>query len=302
MRPWTLPEALQYGRGVERTFLCPVHGDRRPSASVNIVKMQWICYTCGAHGSLTGEDALIEPDYEVIMAWFNEKMAEKRVFSDGWLSQYTAGDVHTYWLSRVGAAAARNFSLGWDYETDSGTYPLRNSGGEVLGVVRRPMTPGDGPKYLYPKGIDVGSLLFNYTPEASDVVVLVEGALDAIAMWNVGVTAFGIYGSRLGERQVTLINRIDPTYIVTAYDNDLAGFKAHRDTEDSFKDRMVERLRWPASWGKDVDEIGPEKLHRSIDSLASPVMTRIGSDACQAETPSSASSAQKSEQIKRKTS
>jgi DNA primase len=55
VRPLTLAEVLVYGQGIERSFLCPVHGDRRPSASVNVIKKQWVCYTCGAHGGLTGD-------------------------------------------------------------------------------------------------------------------------------------------------------------------------------------------------------------------------------------------------------
>lgn len=41
-----LPEP-RYG---EQTFKCPVHDDRRPSASVNRSKGLWHCHACGAGG------------------------------------------------------------------------------------------------------------------------------------------------------------------------------------------------------------------------------------------------------------
>ena len=268
MRALTLAEAVRYGRGVERAFLCPVHGDSRPSASVNIIKKKWYCYTCHAHGDLNGEALLAEPDYEQMSLWIDNMLAEGQIYPESWLAQYDAGPVHPYWLARVGEAAARAFRLGFDSESATYTYPLRDPRGRVLGIVRR--SRGDeGPKYKYPQGVDVGRLLFNYTPEARGAVILVEGALDAIALWNVGVDAFAIYGSRLSAEQVRLIDKVDPEYIYTCYDMDNAGWEAHRMTELAFKHRMVSRLTWPKAWGKDIDEIGETRRREVVNDLVS---------------------------------
>jgi DNA primase len=276
MRHFSLQEALVYGKGVERPFLCPVHGDSRPSASLNVVKQVWFCYSCGAHGKLTGEDALLEPDYEQMRIWFLEKMEESRVYSERWLDRWDAAGVHPYWDERVGSEAARRFRLGSDPDRNAVTYPLRRPDGAVLGVVRRNLSD-DGPKYLYPKGVDVGRLLFNYDGDRRSVVVLVEGALDAIALWNVGVTAFAIYGAVLGPEQIKLIDRVDPEVIVTAYDQDTAGWRAHYETERIFKHRLVERLTWRKGLGKDVDELGQENLKKSLTDLACADMLWVGS-------------------------
>ena len=97
VRPLTLAEVLMYGNGVERPFLCPVHGDRRPSASVNVIKRKWFCYTCGAHGGLTGEDALIEPDYEQMTAGSRTSWPRTRPTPRaGWCSTPRA-TMHPYW-------------------------------------------------------------------------------------------------------------------------------------------------------------------------------------------------------------
>lgn len=256
----TLSEAVTRGKGTERPFLCPVHGDSRPSASLNIIKQKWYCYTCGAHGSLTGEDALLEPDYLQLQLWFSQKMEENRVYPESWLARWDAGPVHPYWRDRCGDAAARHFRLGFDAGRDAVTYPMRGAAGEVLGIVRRSLGSDDGPKYRYPKGIDVGHYLFNYSSEHRRAVVLVEGAMDAVALWNVGVEAFAIYGSQLSDAQITLIDRVDPEYVFTAFDNDKAGWRAHYQVAEAMAHRFVRRLSWPASWGKDVDEIGPKKL------------------------------------------
>lgn len=266
MRSWTLPEAVAYGHGIERSFLCPVHGDSRPSASLNILKKVWYCYSCGARGTLTGENALIEPDYEQLRRWFEEKMEAQRVYPESWLSRWDAGDLHDYWRERVGEAAAAAFRLGHDPERNAVTYPLRDSSGAVLGVVRRALD-ADGPKYRYPTGVDIGRLLFNYSPEHRRTVVLVEGALDAIALWRVGVHAFAIYGAQLSSHQVNLIDRVDPFRVVCAYDNDEAGWRAYKQTKYLMPHRFVERLSWPLSWGKDVDELSEEHRRRVVSSL-----------------------------------
>ena len=135
-------------------------------------------------------------------------------------------------------------------------------------MVRRSLG-GEGPKYRYPAGVDVGRLLFNYTSMRREAVVLCEGALDAIALWNVGVDAFAIYGSRLSVEQVRLIDRIDPEYIYTCYDMDDAGWLAHRDTEHAFKHRLVTRLSWPRAWGGDIDEIGETRRRKVVADLLS---------------------------------
>src|SRR4051812_17153000 len=118
MRALTLAEALRWGRGVERPFLCPEHGDSRPSASVNIIKRKWICYTCHAHGDLSGEAMLAEPDYLTLKLWLDNKLSEGTIYPESWLSRWDAGPVHPYWLNRVGEAAAKGFRLGYDAGTD----------------------------------------------------------------------------------------------------------------------------------------------------------------------------------------
>lgn len=274
MRALTLAEALRWGRGIERSFLCPEHGDSRPSASVNVIKGKWFCYTCHAHGELTGEARLTEPDYLRQKLWLDQRLAEGEIYPESWLNRWDAGPVHPYWLERVGEAAAREFRLGSDPEANAVTYPLRDPAGQVVGVVRRSLG-GDGPKYRYPAGVNIGRLLFHYTPRHRPAVVLTEGALDAIALWNVGVDAFAIYGSLISEEQVKLIDRIDPEYIYTCYDLDDAGWRAHVETTRAFKHRLVDRLSWPKRWGKDIDEIGETHRHEVVDDLVSAGLTSI---------------------------
>jgi DNA primase len=65
--------------------------------------------------------------------------------------------------------------------------------------------------------------LFNYSTDQRDIVYLVEGAMDVIALWEVGIHAYGIYGSRLSEAQCNLIMKNAPERVVLLFDQDPAG-------------------------------------------------------------------------------
>ena len=148
--------------------------------------------------------------------------------------------------------------------THSATLPARYSGWYVAALW------GEGPKYSYPAGVDVGRLLFNYTPDHRNAVVLCEGALDAIALWNSGVDAFAIYGSRLSVEQVMLIEQDRPRV------------RGH------LLRPGPGRSRWPTvtpsapsptgwwtgspgrgRWGKDIDEIGATRRRKVVHELVS---------------------------------
>lgn len=225
----SLQEALTRGLGRERSFLCPVHDDRHASASVNVAKGVWVCYTCAAHGSV---DGVIETDDDHFMSDIEDLLGgELHTYTERWLDQFDVGPVHPYWLSRFSEAACRHFRLGYDHQRTihgvhmpSPCYPMRDATGTVLGVVYRNLKTD--PKYLYPSGVVKSALLFNYSPAARTSVVLVEGAMDAVACWEVGHQAFALYGSTLHPSQIRLLCRTGVMRVVLAMDNDKAGERA----------------------------------------------------------------------------
>lgn len=259
----TLAEVLATGSGLERAFLCPVHGDNRPSASVNVTTGLWHCFTCGASGK-AGEGT-----YEIPLDALEELARElgrvytPMIYAESWLNIFDAGLVHPYWLGRFSPEACRHFRLGYDISTDAVTYPFRNANAQVLGVVRRPLHTVDGPKYLYPRGLKVGDYLFNYTPEARRVVVLVEGAADAIALWDAGIDAFAIYGARISARQVALLRRTGAREVLCAFDADEAGRRAYSQVVETVTDMLVTPVTWDPDLGKDVAEL-PVKTRQEI--------------------------------------
>lgn len=220
---WTLADAIASGRGTERSFNCPVHDDSRASASVNVAKGVWTCYACGAKGKVDGMDA---PDASAILA---SMRAEKpaREYPEAWLDLFDAAGPSPYWASRFGHDIAAKFRCGTHPLNGAPTYPIRNDSGRVVGVVVR----SEGvPKYLYPPGVSTSRTLFGQLRPAP-VVVLVEGAADAMALEahgasGMGWTVLGCYGAGLHAPQVDLVAMLAPRLVVLAFDDDDAGRSA----------------------------------------------------------------------------
>lgn len=263
----SLREALLRGKGVERAFRCHVHGDTTASASVNVLKGLWVCYACGAHGKI-GEpveyrDEDLVKDIAVLLA------ESKQIYTESWLDQFDAGPIHPYWLTRFTPEACRRFRLGYDHGREKPCYPLRGTGGEVLGVVYRNLDPV-GPKYRYPSGVAIREMLFNYTPERRPTVILVEGAMDAVACWEVGHDAFAIYGASLSHAQIRLIERVAPDRVLLAFDADRAGEAAALEAAERFDQRgiLTERVRWDGELYKDLAEMPRDTRRKILESVA----------------------------------
>lgn len=258
--------------GDEWTVFCfnPEHRARRPHASIYVgedttrklsngktvhrLQGMWICYSCGSHGRVTPDGISCEPSFSDLLDYIDRDLEEPdavRIYPEAWLDIFTP---HPYWKERgISYAAQRHFKLGWDYETDCVTIPVRDHRGRVLGVCRRRLDGGQ-PKYSYPKGVRTHDLLFGYHELGDDTrgVVLVEGAVDQIALWEAGVPALGVYGSRVSDEQVRLLRACNPLYVCLAFDMDAAGEQAADHFMTLELPFPVERARWDPEEGKDV--------------------------------------------------
>ncbi len=232
--------------GDEFSCFCMWHdNDNTPSLQINVSSGFWLCFnpSCGAHG---GPKTLIrfcggrdseDPEYD---------LAEVHARLDA-LTRQSGGEVQLrpvpeeslkrytfptdYWTAERGftATTIRAFDLGYDPIQACPTIPIRNWHGHLLGVIRRDMNGTLGTKYKHPKGFKKKQELFaSWLADKADtdMLVLTEGPLDAVMVWQAGFVACGQYGAMISHEQVRLIARMGFRRIVLFYDDDLAGHEA----------------------------------------------------------------------------
>ena len=223
MQHVSLDEALATGRGVERPFNCPEHDDTRASASVNVLKGVWWCYACFAHGEVGEEHVPTVEEALAILAG----TTPPRVLPEAWLDVFDADHASPYWTTRYGIEVAAANRCGTDPETGFPTYPLRDAEGRLWGVVTRSEAGPD--KYRYPWNTSTSRTLYG-PPGPAQVVVLVEGASDVMALQEAGIPDFwsvrGCFGAGLHHPQVALVGASAPKVVLAAFDDDKAGLAA----------------------------------------------------------------------------
>ena len=222
----TLEEALVKGRGIERSFMCPAHKASHETASVNILKGVWYCYSCHAHGTLDDHVPTVEEALSVLSG-----DTPPRVMPEPWLDTFDADHASPYWTSRYGLDVAVANRCGTDPATGAPTYPIRDPVGRLLGVVTRHDT--EDPKYRYPWNVSTSRTLYGIHAlglRPCDVLICVEGASDVMAIQEPGLpdgwVAAGTYGAGLHYPQLELVAALNPRVIILAFDDDDAGARA----------------------------------------------------------------------------
>ena len=242
----SLAEAMVYGQGVERQFRCHVHGDTNPSASVNSMTGLWFCYACGAKGKYLVSELTPAQATASVRSMLDRMEEDVRTLPESYLDFYDVLGPGEYWLSRFNRALCRVHRLGVDMTGQFATIPVRDPAGELHGVIRRDLLSRHGPKYRYPVNVPISRFLYNVHRAEGDVLILTEGATDAIAAEEAGwPSAVASFRNGLSRAQADLIRACDPEVLLVAYDQDDAG---HAGTEQVRKvlrhDVKVDRLVW----------------------------------------------------------
>jgi hypothetical protein len=233
--------------GDEYMVRCVVHDDANASMQFNVESGLWLCFGCGAAGNIRSlerelgiratEDAADLGDvYAKLDALKNPDAPILPVKDEMYLRRYQIPT--RYWTDERGfePRTIAAFDLGYDPVGDfMGPYvtiPIRNVNGGLLGVIKRYLAKDAELRYRYPKGFKrsenlFGSWMVEKDPTAH-TVVLTEGAIDAMKVWQAGFPAMAIYGSSLSKTQVRLLNRLGVQKVVLLFDNDKAGWKATR--------------------------------------------------------------------------
>lgn len=222
--------------GAEWIALCPFHDDSNPSFQFNIETGLFICFSCQAKGNIRTLERKFGVTYrgvgvglDVIYSKLRELEYPEPASSsmrESELAQF--GIPTTLWDERgLNEATVAKFELGYDMVRDAMIIPVRDIGGELLGVIKRYMDPDMRNRYRYPKRFHKREHLFASWLVANDdsirSVALTEGSIDAMSVWQAGHPALAIYGSSVSSVQVEQLRVLGIRDVTLFYDNDKAG-------------------------------------------------------------------------------
>jgi len=266
----------------ELTGKCPVHirtvgrEDRSPSWSINASTGLWICFSCGARGTLSallrelsGDDSISAQQF-LINAGMQRLSDKEREAPD--IPVLVDRDAF-FGFERVSRTrcSKRNldpdtvhrFGIRWNTAHKSWAIPIISPLGQLQGWQEKKT----GWVRNYPVGVKKGLTLFGIERVRSSTVVLVESPLDVVRFAGVfdKPNAVASFGATVSYEQCRLLTHI-ANRIVVAMDNDEAGRRA---SEYLYKSLDTPRrgLRWwnySGTEAKDIGEMTDKEIERGL--------------------------------------
>lgn len=261
---------------------CPVHiktvgkEDRSPSWSMNAETGLWICFSCGARGTLghlvselTGEEESILTVHRLLIdSGLNRLSAPESVKVEapvdwvafGKFSRVPEKRLHT---RNLDDDAAWRYGIRWDADNKCWITPIVSPFGELKGWQSKKV----GWVRNYPEGVVKSETLFGIERFTGQTAVLVESPLDVVRLASVfdrpqGLASFGAYVS---DTQMRLIGTVASGLIV-AMDNDEAGLSSSRRLFKNLPNfrRGVRWFNYRESDAKDIGDMTDDEIERGI--------------------------------------
>lgn len=274
--------------GDEWLTLCPYHDDSSPSFSFNVAKGVFICYACHAKGTTSDlakhlgvmsktNITPIEISTDDVKFKIEKLLGDRSVVIPKpslfhTLAQYRLGSSYLeQWAKRgiTNPEVFDAFQLGYSSLKNCLTIPLWSKIGNLHGIIERTLDPvsSTNTKYKYPANTKITQFLFGFwqirclsMTSSIKRLAIVEGSIDALSMWEVGIPAVALLGSNLSVPQSKLIVALDPREVVVMTDMDAAGSRASFSIETQLRNTgiIVSRAKWDSSI-KDPADLSPQE-------------------------------------------
>ena len=250
--------------GDEVVALCVFHDDSSPSMYVNTRKGVFYCHSCHASGSIEKiarqlDCALTsETNIDAVMtdiANLKKTPKDEEFYPEGWLEQFDWRNPHRYWtdVRKFDSDICLSFKLGYDAKYHAGTIPLRNVDGKIQGVIRRRLDSDAKPRYMYPKNFKLsdnlwGSWRLRMIEDDLEQIVITEGSLDTIALWQAHIPSVALLGSSISKHQVKVLRYFGIKSVVAFTDNDEAGHRAADNINRMLSGITVTPVKYLREW------------------------------------------------------
>jgi DNA primase len=261
----------------------PGHKDKSPSCHLDLSKKVFICFSCGAKGTL--ETALRWKNapkelVEVIAETNREKNRKSPIHPEDVLDEsvlYAWDREPTAWIDAgLDRDVLADHEIGFDFFNNCITIPIRNSAGELVAISARSLKNDGGPRYkIYkrelmdycPHGYSprVHDYVWRYhkVPPTADKIIVVEGFKACLSLVQHGYTGtVALLGKMMSDAQKgILISDGRPIYLML--DNDEAGRKGQENIAIMLSKTGTDT--WIADYStKQPDELTKNELDSSI--------------------------------------
>lgn len=234
--------------GDEYRAKCPLHNDNNPSFSMNAVTGLWICHSgcgkgdiirlvemvldCGpqeAHDWVrsNGTGTSVEQLSQTLARELGQLSQQESILAPpvAWFERYCqlSSNAMPLWFLNRGFSwkTITQWNIRYDPIDDAVILPVYWEE-KLVGTVTR-NTRQYLPKYQNSDGLPKSKILFGEITSASKEIIICEGVLDALWLWQLGYNAVSILGSSLSSSQVDILRRYRFGEIILCLDNDEAG-------------------------------------------------------------------------------
>lgn len=250
---------------------CPFHEDKDPSFAVQRETGMWICYAgCGGGSLIALVSQVLNVDRKDAVGWLRacynpqvtgetvlDKLDGQQVSKPSVAAEnliYDASGTYGYMLNRgFTVETLKAWKIGRDLDREAVVIPVYFQE-SLQGLIYRNLLPGTR-KYENTEHLPKDSLLFGWDMAnlSQRHVIVVEGPLDAMWLWQHKYSAVATLGGPLSNNQASLLLQ-KFTKVVCAFDNDDAGVRATKKTIKLLAGRATVEVAVLPSSVKDVQE------------------------------------------------
>lgn len=288
-------------RGSELRARCPLHSDTNPSFSLNTEEGTWICFAgCGSGEffrlveltigatpqeardwvASNGQQDSLEHRMEQLGSVLNPKSSPDYLPEEaGWRMRYEffGSRVMPLWFLKRGFewSTINQWGIKYDHFNDAVIIPIMWQD-EFVGTVTR-NTRESLPKYRNSDNLPRSEILFGEITNRQPLIILCEGVLDTLWLWQNGYNAGGLLGTYLSQSQVDILKGYRFGEIVLGFDNDEAGVKGMEEaikllTKNGWLLPQIKIMVFPEGI-KDPQDCSPDQLRDVFENRKELIFT-----------------------------
>ena len=215
---------------------CPFHKENTPSWGI-MIHYPYImnCFCCGKSGTVINLIMHIE-DCNVMEAFsIADKYGYKESDKEREVKKYTPTmteielEKYTIFFNKailkrgLSIKTLKEWEVGYDIENRSHIFTIRDENKKLIGVGAKPLKERYS-RYIFYKGTRKGQTLYGlYKCNLGKPVIVVEGFMDALKLWELGVrNVVALMGNQATDKQIELLAQ-NFNKVYTALDNDEKG-------------------------------------------------------------------------------